>query len=76
MSETEGKIREELRKGRGLSEKILSKNEELANICHQKEYYSRLIESEMLIKEDLDISESKLSELISRRTKELARVGQ
>ena len=65
-----------MRKGRELSERILSRKEELAKICHQKEYYSRLIESELLIKEDLDISESKLNDLISRRSKDLTKINQ
>lgn len=68
-------IRDEVRKGKDLSEKILSRKEELANILHQKEYYSRLIESELFIKEDLDISESKLNDLIERRSKELTKLN-
>lgn len=57
-----------------MSEESIKKREELANLYNQKEYYCRLIESEMIIKEDLEISSQKLSLLVQKRTEELNKV--
>lgn len=51
--EIELKIREQLKKNRDLNQKNLCRKEELANLNHQKQYYTKLIQSEELIKEDL-----------------------
>jgi hypothetical protein len=53
----------------------LSKKDEINALNHQKEYYARLIENELLIREELQLSEAKLNGLLDKKLKEIEKAN-
>jgi predicted nucleic acid-binding Zn-ribbon protein len=53
QEELEGRVRRGMKLNKELRESIMAKKEEIAGLNNQKEYYSKLIEGELQIKEDL-----------------------
>jgi hypothetical protein len=71
QDELEGQIRKGIKLNTELSDSIVAKKDEINALNHQKEYYARLIENELLIREELQLSEAKLNGLLDKKLKEI-----